>query len=54
MKEFTYELPKEERVEEEDDDDEYDVDDNFVEDEAQECGRENVGPVASFYMMPYV
>jgi len=48
MKEFTYEPSKEERVEE-DDDDEYDDDDNFVEDEAHEYGRENVGPVASAY-----
>jgi len=38
----------------EDDDDEYDDDDNIVEDEAPEYGRENVGPVASPYLMPYV
>jgi len=37
-----------------DDEDDYDEDDNFVEDEARENGRENVGPVASHYMMPYV
>ena len=55
MKEFTYEPSKEERVEEEDDDeDEYDDDDNFVKDEAREYGRENVGPAASVYLMPYV
>jgi len=35
-----------------DDDDEYDNDDNFVEDEAREYGRENVGPVARPYLMP--
>ena len=48
MKEFTYVPSKEERVEEDDDDDdnEYDDDDNFVEDEAHEYGRKNVGPVA--------
>ena len=50
MKEFTYEPSKEERV---DGDDEYDDDDNFVEDEAHEYGRANVGPVASVYLMPY-
>ena len=50
MKEFTYESSKDERVEDDDDDDdEYDDDDNFVEDEAHEYGRENVGPVASAY-----
>jgi len=38
----------------EEDDDEYDDYDNFVEDEAREYGRENVGPVASPYLMPYV
>jgi len=49
MKEFTYESSKEDRVEDDDDDDddEYDDDDNFVEDEAHEYGRENVGPVDS-------
>jgi len=55
MKEFKYEPSKEERVEEDDDDDdEYDDDDNFVEDEAREYGRENVGPVTSFYLIPYL
>jgi len=54
MKDFTYETPKEKRVEDDDDDDEYDDDDNFVEDEAQEYSRENVGPVASPYLMPYL
>jgi len=54
LKEFTYEPSKEERVDDDDDDDEYDDYDNFVEDEAREYGRENVGPVASLYLMPYV
>ena len=54
MKEFTYEPPKEERVENDDDNDENDDDHNFVEDEAREYGRENIGPVASPYLMPYV
>jgi len=54
MKEFTYEPPKEERVENDDDNDENDDDHNFVEDEAREYGRENFGPVASPYLMPYV
>ena len=56
IKEFKYELAEQERVEEDDDDDEddYDEDDNLVEDEAREYGRENVGPVASPYLMPYV
>jgi len=35
------------------DDDEYDDDDNFEEDEARGYGRENAGPVASPYLMPY-
>ena len=53
IKEYTYEPPKQERVEDDDEDD-YDEDDSFVEDEAREYGRENVGPVASPYLMPYV
>jgi len=52
MKEFTYEPSKQERMEEDDDD--YDDADNFVEDEARVYGRENVGPVASPYLIPYV
>ena len=40
--------------EDNEDDDEYDDDDNFVEGEARTYGRENVGPVASPYMMPYL
>jgi len=56
IKEFTYETVKQVRVEEDDDDDEddYDEDDNLVEDEAREYGRENVGPVASTYLMPHM
>jgi len=56
IKEYKYEPPKQERVEEEDDDDEddYDEDVNFVVEEAREYGRENVGPVASPYLMPYL
>ena len=54
IKEYIYEPPKKERVEDEDDEDSYNDDDNFVEDEAREYGRENVGPVASPYLMPYV
>ena len=56
IKKFKYEPPKEDRVEENDDDeeDDYDDDGGFVEDEAREYGRENVGPVASPYLMPYV
>jgi len=54
IKEYTYEPPKKERVEDDDDEDSYNDDDNFVEDEAREYGRENVGPVASPYLMPYV
>jgi len=53
-KEYTYELPKQERVEDDDDKEYYNDDDNFVEDEAREYGRENVGPLASPYLMPYV
>jgi len=37
-----------------DGEDDYDDDYNFVEDEAREYGRENVGPVANPYLMPYV
>jgi len=53
IKEFKYEPSKEEN---DDDVDEADyVDDgNFVDDEARAFGRENVGPVASTYLMPYV
>jgi len=56
IKEYTYENAKQERVEKVDDDDEddYNEDDKFVEDEARHYGRENVGPVASPYLMPYV
>ena len=54
IKEYTYEPPKQERVEDDDDEDDYNEDDNFVEDEARVYGTENVGPVASPYLMPYV
>jgi len=54
IKEYTYGPPKQERVEDDDAEDDYNDDDNFVEDEARDYGRENVGPVASPYLMPYV
>ena len=55
IKEYTYEPTKQERVEDYvDDENDYNEDDNFVEDEAREYGRENVGPVAIPYLMPYV
>ena len=54
IKEYTYEPPKKERVEDDDDEDSYNDDYNFVEDEAGEYGRENFGPVASPYLIPYV
>jgi len=54
IKEYTYEPPKHEHVEDYDDEDDYIEDDNFVEDEAREYGSENVGPVARPYLMPYV
>jgi len=54
IKEYTYEPPKQERVEDDDDEDDYNEDDNFVEDESREYGRENVGPVANPYLMPSV
>jgi len=55
IKEIKYEPPKQDRVEEkEDDEEDYNEDDYFVEDEAREYGWENVGPVASPYLMPYV
>jgi len=54
IKEYTYEPPKQERVKDDDDEDDYNDDNNFVEEEAREYGGENVGPVASPYLMPYV
>ena len=36
------------------DEDDYDANDNFVEDEARPNGRENVGPLPSLYLIPYV
>jgi len=53
IKEFKNEPPKQERVDDDDDDD-YDEDTNFEEVEARGYGRENVGPVASTYLMHYV
>ena len=55
-KEFKYEPPKQERVEkgDGDDEDDYDENDDFVEDEALENGREIVGLLASLYLMPFV
>jgi len=47
-KEIIYETPKREPVLEDDDDDE------FVEEDVKRFGRENVGPVASPYLMLYV
>ena len=51
-KEIIYETPKREPVREDkdDDDDEY----GFLEEEAKRFGKENVGTVASPYLMPYV
>jgi len=44
-----------ERFDNEDENDyDYDYDDNFLEDESQAYCRENVGPVASPYLLPYV
>ena len=37
-----------------DDDDDDDDDNIFVEEDAQAFGRENVGPIASPYMVPYL
>jgi len=56
IKECKYEPPKQKRVEDDDDEDEddYDANDNFVEDEARPNGRENVGPLPSLYLIPYV
>ena len=55
MKEFKYKPSKEERGEDDyDGEEDYDDDDIVVEDEAREFGRENVGPVASPYLKPYV
>jgi hypothetical protein len=49
-KEIIYETPKLEPVREADDDD----DDGFLEEDAKRFGRENVGSVASPYLMPFV
>jgi len=47
IKGFTYEPPKQERIDDDDEDDDYDEDGNFVEEEAHAYGRKNVGPVTS-------
>ena len=47
-KQIIYEMPKREPVRENDDDD------GFLEEDAKRFGRENVGSVASPYLMPYV
>jgi len=52
IKEFKYELPKQE--DDENDDDDYNEDVNFVEGQARSYRRENIGPLASPYLMPYV
>jgi len=54
IKELKYEPQKPERVEEDDDDEEDYDEDDFVEDEAREYDRDNVRPVTSPYLMPYV
>jgi hypothetical protein len=54
-KEIIYETPKREPVREDnDDDDDYYDDDGFLQEDAKRFGRENVGSVASPYLMPYV
>jgi len=53
IKEFKYELPKQEEFNCVDDF-EYDDEVNFVGDETRAYGRENVGPLASSYLLPYV
>ena len=50
-KEIIYETPKREPVREDNDDDD---DDGFLVEDAKRFGRENVGSVASPYLMPYV
>ena len=50
-KEIIYETPKSEPVRQDDDDDD---DDGFLEEDAKRFGRDNVGSVASPYLMPYV
>ena len=51
-KEIIHETPKREPLREDNDDD--DDDDEFFEVDAKRFGRENVGPVAGLYLMPYV
>jgi len=50
-KQIIYETPKIESVQEDNDDD---YEDEFLEEDAKSFGRENVGPVGSPYLMPYV
>jgi hypothetical protein len=49
-KDIIYETPKPEPVREDDDFD----DDGFLEEDAKRFGRDNVGSLASPYLMPYV
>jgi hypothetical protein len=51
-KEIIYETPKRETVLENNDDDD-DYVDCFLEEDTTRLGRENVGPVARPYLMPY-
>jgi hypothetical protein len=54
-KEIIYETPKRDSVREYNDNDDNDhYDDEFLEEDAKTFGRENLGPVASPYLMPYV
>jgi len=50
-KEIIYETPKREPLREDDD---ADYNDEFLEEDAKRFGRENVGPVAGTFPMPYV
>jgi len=54
IKEFKYAPSKQEPIDDDYEQHDYDEDDNFVEEEAGEYGRENVGPEASPYLMSYV
>jgi len=51
-KEIIYETPKREVVREDNDDDDNEY--GFLQEDAKRFGRENVGSVASPYLMPYV
>ena len=52
-KKIIYETPKRESVREDNDTDD-DYGDEFLEEDAKRFGIENVGPVGSPYLMPYV